>query len=86
MAWQGLKHCLGWDYAAQSKHLLMVKYQWEQVMASILEAMAQKQVELTKWQSLVGQLWSLVQGMSSSLGKCSLVLQTALTCVEANRV
>jgi hypothetical protein len=27
MAWQGLKHCLGWDYAAQSKHLLMVKYQ-----------------------------------------------------------
>jgi hypothetical protein len=76
--WQDVKQCLGWDYAGGSWQLMIANHLREKTQASLDEALSQQRVSLKKWQSLLGQLRSLVLGMPSAEGQFSL-LQTALT-------
>jgi hypothetical protein len=84
-AWQDMKGCLGWDYGAKSKLLLVAPHRREKAQATIEEALEQKRVGLTKWQSLIGQLRSLTNGLPGSEGQFSL-LQSALTQQDKGRV
>jgi hypothetical protein len=84
-AWQDVKQCLGWDYAGASKHLLVAEHRRSKTQASLAEALSQNRVGLKKWQSLLGQLRSLVLGMPSLEGQFSL-LQAGLTHQKEGRV
>jgi hypothetical protein len=77
-AWQDMKRCLGWDYGAKSKLLAVAPHHREKARTTLAEALSQKRVSLTKWQSLIGQLRSLTDGLPGSEGKFSL-LQHDLT-------
>jgi hypothetical protein len=84
-AWQDVKRALGWDYAVRSKHLLVAAHRKDKVSSSIDEALSQRRLGLTKWQSLIGQLRSLVPGMPGGEGQFSL-LQAALCAEHQGRV
>jgi hypothetical protein len=84
-AWQGLKCCLGWDYAAHSKNLLVASHRHEKATASLTDALSQKRASLQSWQSLIGQLRSLVPGIPGSEGQFSL-LQEALVTRNEGRI
>jgi hypothetical protein len=81
-AWQGLKRCLGWDYAAHSKNLLVASHRHEKATASLTEALSQKRASLQSWQSLIGQLRSLVPGIPGSEGQFSLLQEALVTRTE----
>jgi hypothetical protein len=84
-AWQDMKRCLGWDYGAKSKSLVVASHRREKAQATLEEALSQNRVSLTKWQSLIGQLRSLTDGLPGSEGQFSL-LQHALTKQAQGRV
>lgn len=77
-AWQDLKRCFGWDYAAKSKNLLAAPHRYEKILEVLAETKWQERTGLKSWQSLIGQLWSLVPGVPGSKDQFS-ILQMALT-------
>jgi hypothetical protein len=76
-AFAEIKRCLGWDYAVKSKTLLVAPHREEKVRSSIAAVIDQRRVGRSTWESLVGQLRSLVPGIPGSEGQFSL-LQAAL--------
>ena len=84
-AFAEIKRCLGWDYAVKSKTLLAAPHQEEKVRSSIAAAIDQRRVGRSTWESLVGQLRSLVPGIPGSEGQFSL-LQAALAQGSDGRV
>lgn len=75
---QQIKQALGWDYAVNSRTLLVAPHRREKVASALNEALSQRRIGRTKWESLIGQLRSLVPGLPGSEGQFSL-LQAALT-------
>ncbi len=84
-AWQDVKRCLGWDYAAKSKNLLVAPHRKEKVTDALVDAIGRKRLGLKAWQVLLGQLHSLVIGIPGSEGQFSL-LQAALTATSDNHI
>jgi hypothetical protein len=84
-AWQDTKRALGWDYAVRSKNLLVAPHRKAKVTNSLKETLSQRRLGLTKWQSLLGQLRSLVPGMPGGEGQFS-ILQAALCNEHKGRV
>ena len=76
-AFAEIKRCLGWDYAVKSKTLLVAPHREERVRSSIAAVIDQRRVGRSTWESLVGQLRSLVPGIPGSEGQFSL-LQASL--------
>ncbi len=76
--WQDQKWCLGWDYAAKSKHLMVANHQYDKIMETLSTTLLQKRSGLKPWQTLIRQLCSLVPGVPGSKGQFSL-LQGVLT-------
>jgi hypothetical protein len=84
-AWQDTKRALGWDYAVRSKSLLVAPHRKEKVLDALQDTLSQRRLGLTKWQSLLGQLRSLVPGMPGGEGQFS-ILQAALCNEHHGRV
>jgi hypothetical protein len=76
-AFQDVKRCLGWDHGTASKTLSRAPHQEQKALAALRDARSRTRIGQRPWQSLVGQLRSLVDGITSSLGQFSL-LQAAL--------
>ena len=79
------KRSLGWDYQVLDKTLLLAPHRSEKVLAEINQCLAQRRVGQKSFESLIGQLRSLVPGVPGSEGQFSL-LQAALREKKDNRV
>ncbi len=75
-AYQSIKRILGWDEALTSRNVLLAPHRREKVVADITEVLSHRRCGLQKWQSLLGQLRSLVPGLPGSEGQFS-VMQAA---------
>ena len=84
-SWQDMKRCLGWDYGTRSNNLAVAPHRKDKAQQSIQDALRQKRVGLTEWQSLLGQLRSLTAGVPGMSGQFSL-LQAGLTGVTHGRI
>jgi hypothetical protein len=76
-AWQNNKRCLGWDFGGRSKTLAIPAHRREKARSTLQDMLNRKRPGLTDWQSLLGDLRSLVPGLPGSKGQFSL-LQAAL--------
>jgi hypothetical protein len=84
-AMQTMKGCLGWDHATHSRYLVMAPHRKEKIVALLEDLRDKKRTSLKTWQSLIGQLRSLVVGLPGSEGEFSL-LQAALQQSHDGRV
>jgi hypothetical protein len=84
-AFKTMKRCLGWDHATESRQLVMASHRKEKVLELLRELRYQNRASLQQWQSLIGQLRSLVVGLPGSEGQFSL-LQAALRDGQQGRV
>jgi hypothetical protein len=80
-----MKRCLGWDHATHSRHLIMAPHRKEKIVALLHDLRDKNRTSLQTWQSLIGQLRSLVVGLPGSEGQFSL-LQAALQQSHDGRV
>jgi hypothetical protein len=76
-AWQDQKRCLGWDFGGRSKTLLIPAHRRTKARTTIQTMLSRKRSGLKDWQSMLGDLRSLVPGLPGSKGQFSL-LQAAL--------
>jgi hypothetical protein len=74
-AFKTLKRCLGWDHATESRQLVMASHQKEKVLeyCGSYDTQTEAHCKLQQWQSLIGQLRSLVIGLPGSDGQFSLL-------------
>lgn len=84
-AFQDLKRCLGWDHGTTSKTLRRAPHRESKALVALRNALPRTRVGLKSWQSLIGQLRSLVNGLPGALGQFSL-LQAALQDGHCGRV
>lgn len=84
-SWQTVKRKLGWDFALRSRRLLIPPHRREKVLADLRDTLGKRRVSLKVFQSVVGQLQSLVQGLPGSRGQFSL-LYDAITKHDGDRV
>jgi hypothetical protein len=84
-AFQDIKRFLGGDEGLLSRSVLLAPQRRDRVIEDILAVRNVKRVSLKSWQSLIGQLRSLVVGLPGALGQFSL-MQEALRVQQDGRV
>jgi hypothetical protein len=73
-SWQDQKRCLGWDFGGRSKTLLIPAHRRTKACTTIQTMLSRKRSGLKDWQSLLGDLCSLVPGLPpGSKGQFSLL-------------
>jgi hypothetical protein len=75
-ALQDTKRALGWDYAVCSKSILVAPHRKDKVTHSLNKTLSQHCLGLTKWQSLLGQLCSLLPIITGGKGQLSILQAT----------
>ena len=84
-AFQDVKRILGWDLGLRSKTMRRAPHRELRALDSINNAQHRTRVGQTQWQSLLGQLRSLADGLPGALGQFSL-LQAALQAGQKGRI
>jgi len=84
-SWQDIKRILGWDEAVRSKVLLLAPHRRERIVDELTEVRGRARVKLRRWESVLGQLRSLVDGIPGGEGQFS-AMQDALVGHKSGRV